>query len=144
MKRHKVTGCFHKFLEKAPAWYKEKTAKAESATSSVEVTLASLNPDGPCSIGDAMALVSGWTRGYGDVKEAATLAKAAPVAAVAGMIARELCESIGWTEGGLMSLMSLAQALQDDAFVALVRETVDNATKASSQTGKPEGESGNA
>jgi hypothetical protein len=42
---HKETGCFKKFPEKAPAWYKEKNAKTESAASSVEVTLASLNPE---------------------------------------------------------------------------------------------------
>ena len=45
MKGHKEAGCFKKFPEKAPAWYKDKTAKAESATSSVEVLLASLNPE---------------------------------------------------------------------------------------------------
>ena len=45
MKGDKETGCFKKFPEKALAWYKEKAAKAESATSSVEVTLASLNPE---------------------------------------------------------------------------------------------------
>ena len=45
LKGHKETGCFKKFPEKAPAWFKEKTAKAESAASSVEVTLASLNPE---------------------------------------------------------------------------------------------------
>ena len=45
MKGHKETGCFKKFPEKAPAWYKEKAVKAESAASSVEVTLASLNPE---------------------------------------------------------------------------------------------------
>ena len=43
LKGHKETGCFKKFPEKAPAWYKEKTVNAESAASSVEVTLASLN-----------------------------------------------------------------------------------------------------
>ena len=45
MKGHKETGCFKKFHEKALAWYKEKTVKAKSAASSVEVTLASLNPE---------------------------------------------------------------------------------------------------
>ena len=45
LKGHKEIGCFKKFPEKAPAWYKEKIAKVESAASSMEVTLASLNPD---------------------------------------------------------------------------------------------------
>ena len=45
MKGHKEAGCFKKFPKKAPAWYKEKTAKAESAASSVEVSLVSLNPE---------------------------------------------------------------------------------------------------
>jgi len=43
LKGHKETGCFKKFPEKAPAWYKEKAVKVESAASSVEVTLASLD-----------------------------------------------------------------------------------------------------
>ena len=34
-----------KFPEKSPAWFKEKTMKAESAASSMEVSLASLNPE---------------------------------------------------------------------------------------------------
>jgi len=45
LKGHEETGCFKKFPKKAPAWCKEKTTKAESAVSSVEVTLASLNPE---------------------------------------------------------------------------------------------------
>jgi len=45
LKGHKETGCFTKFPKKAPEWYKEKTMKAKSAASSVEVTLASLNPE---------------------------------------------------------------------------------------------------
>jgi hypothetical protein len=45
LKGHKEAGCFKKFPEKAPAWFKEKTTKAESATSSMEVSLASLNPE---------------------------------------------------------------------------------------------------
>jgi hypothetical protein len=45
LKGHKETSCFKKFPKKAPAWYKEKTVKAESAASSVEVTLVSLNPE---------------------------------------------------------------------------------------------------
>ena len=40
LKGHKEAGCFKKFPEKAPAWYKEKTTKAEAASSSVEVSLA--------------------------------------------------------------------------------------------------------
>ena len=40
MKGHKESGCFKKFPKKAPAWYKDKTVKAESAASSVEVSLA--------------------------------------------------------------------------------------------------------
>ena len=40
---HKEAGCFTKFPEKAPTWYKEKTAKDESVVSSIEVSLASLN-----------------------------------------------------------------------------------------------------
>ena len=45
LKGHNETGCFKKFPEKALAWYKEKTVKAKSAASSMEVTLASLNPE---------------------------------------------------------------------------------------------------
>ena len=45
MKGHKEAGCFKKFPEKAPAWCKEKTAKAESASSNVEVSLASFDPE---------------------------------------------------------------------------------------------------
>ena len=44
-KGHKETGCFKKFPDNALAWYKEKTAKAKSAVSSVEVTLTSLNSE---------------------------------------------------------------------------------------------------
>jgi hypothetical protein len=45
LKGHKEAGCFKKFPEKAPDWYMDKTAKAKSAASSVEVSLASLNPE---------------------------------------------------------------------------------------------------
>ena len=45
LKGHKEAGCFKKFPEKAPAWYKEKNAKAETASSSVEVSLASVDPE---------------------------------------------------------------------------------------------------
>jgi len=45
LKGHIETGCFKKFPKKALAWYKEKAAKAESVASSMEVTLASLNPE---------------------------------------------------------------------------------------------------
>jgi hypothetical protein len=45
LKGHKEVGCFKKFPEKAPAGYKEKTAKAESVSSSVEVSLASFDPE---------------------------------------------------------------------------------------------------
>jgi hypothetical protein len=41
----KEAGCFKKFPKIAPAWYKERTAKAKSAPSSVEVSLASLDPE---------------------------------------------------------------------------------------------------
>jgi hypothetical protein len=43
LKGHEEAGCFKKFPKKALAWFKEKIAKAESATSSVEMSLASLN-----------------------------------------------------------------------------------------------------
>jgi hypothetical protein len=42
LKGHKEAGCFKKYPKKAPAWFKEKTTKGESATSSVEVSLALL------------------------------------------------------------------------------------------------------
>ena len=45
LKGHEEASCFKKFPEKAPAWFKEKTAKAKSATSIMEVSLASLNPE---------------------------------------------------------------------------------------------------
>ncbi len=45
LKGHKEAGCFKKFLKKAPAWYKEKTAKAKAASSSVEVSLVSFDPE---------------------------------------------------------------------------------------------------
>ena len=45
LKGHKEAGCFKKFPEKAPAWYKEKNSKAEAASSSVEVSLASIDPE---------------------------------------------------------------------------------------------------
>jgi hypothetical protein len=41
LKGHKEADCFKKFPEKALAWYKDKTAKAESAASIVEVSHAS-------------------------------------------------------------------------------------------------------
>jgi hypothetical protein len=44
LKGHKETGCFKKFPKKAPAWYKEKNAKAETDASSMENTHASLGP----------------------------------------------------------------------------------------------------
>ncbi len=44
MKGHKETECYKKFCEKAPAWYKEKSAKTESASSNVEVSLMSFDP----------------------------------------------------------------------------------------------------
>jgi hypothetical protein len=44
LKGHTESVCFKKFPEKPLAWYREKTAKAKSAASSVEVTMASLNP----------------------------------------------------------------------------------------------------
>ena len=45
MKEHNEAGCTKKFPKIAPAWFKEKTAKAESVASSVEVSLASLDPE---------------------------------------------------------------------------------------------------
>ena len=39
MKGHKESQCFKKNPEKAPAWWKAKNDKVESATLSVEVTL---------------------------------------------------------------------------------------------------------
>ena len=45
LKGHKEAGYFKKFPKKAPAWYTEKTVKAKSAASSVEVSRASLNPE---------------------------------------------------------------------------------------------------
>ena len=42
MKGHKESQCFKKNPEKAPAWWKAKNNKAESATPSVEVTLTSI------------------------------------------------------------------------------------------------------
>ena len=42
MKGHKEAECYKKNPEKAPTWYKEKAAKAEAASSSVEVSLTSL------------------------------------------------------------------------------------------------------
>ena len=44
LKGHKEAECYKKNPEKAPAWYKEKAAKAEAASSSVEVSLTSLVP----------------------------------------------------------------------------------------------------
>lgn len=89
-----------------------------------KAVLASLNPDGPCNINDAMALVAGWTRGHGDVAEAQPLAVSCPTPAVAGMVARELCEAVGWTDGGLDVLMTFARCLRNPGFVAAMRETM--------------------
>ncbi len=44
LKGHKEEGCFKKFPDKAPSWYKENAAKTESASSNVEVSLTSLDP----------------------------------------------------------------------------------------------------
>jgi hypothetical protein len=44
LKGHKESGCFKKFPEKAPAWFKEKSAKTKSASLNVEVSLMSLDP----------------------------------------------------------------------------------------------------
>ena len=45
LKGHRVSQCFKKNSDKAPEWWKEKNTKTESASSSVEVTLASFgNP----------------------------------------------------------------------------------------------------
>ena len=43
VKWHKESQCFKKNPEEASKWWKEKSAKAESASSSVEVTLTSLS-----------------------------------------------------------------------------------------------------
>ena len=43
LKGHKDTRYFKKFHKKALAWYKEKNAKTESALSSMEVLLTSLD-----------------------------------------------------------------------------------------------------
>jgi hypothetical protein len=45
LKGHKEAECYKKHPEKAPAWYKEKAAKTETASSNVEVSLTSLVPD---------------------------------------------------------------------------------------------------
>ena len=45
LKGHKEAGFFKKFPKEAPAWYKEKNAKAKTASSSVEVSLASVDPE---------------------------------------------------------------------------------------------------
>ena len=62
LKVHKDEGCFKKFPEKAPYWYKEKTAKTESALSNVEVSLTALDPtkiqiDLKSLHGDTMAIL---------------------------------------------------------------------------------------
>ena len=45
LKGHKEAGCFKKFPKKALAWYKEKNAETKTASSSVEVSLASVDPE---------------------------------------------------------------------------------------------------
>ena len=62
LKGHKEEGCFKKFPEKAPSWYKEKNTKTKSASSNVEVSLTSLNPikiqiDLKSLHGDTMAIL---------------------------------------------------------------------------------------
>jgi hypothetical protein len=44
LKGHKEAECYKKHPEKAPAWYKEKAAKTETASSNVEESLMSLVP----------------------------------------------------------------------------------------------------
>ena len=44
LKGHKEEGCFKKFPDKAPSWYKEKAANTKLALSNVEVSLMSLDP----------------------------------------------------------------------------------------------------
>jgi hypothetical protein len=44
LKGHKEVECYKKFPEKAPTWYKEKAAKTEVASSSIEVSLTSVVP----------------------------------------------------------------------------------------------------
>lgn len=99
-------------------------AQTHEAEEDLKEVLASLATDGPRNINDARALVAGWTRGHEDVPCAFRLASTAPVAAVAGMIARQLCEVVGWSDGGLAELMTFGECLQDDGFVAAMRETM--------------------
>ncbi len=45
LKANKEAGFFNTFPKKAPVWYKEKTTKAKTSSSSMEVSLATLDPE---------------------------------------------------------------------------------------------------
>jgi hypothetical protein len=55
VKGHKESQCYKKNPEKAPNWWKEKNAKMESALSSIDVTLMSLDDPGKTAV-DMIAL----------------------------------------------------------------------------------------
>ncbi len=115
-------------------------SNAHEADDYFKAVLATLRPDGPNNIGDAMALVAGWTRGHGDIPEAVALASQAPVVALAGIIARHLCEEIGWRDGGVERLAAFSWALTSPNFRKFLVDVLDDVSSQCAASMKKEGD----
>jgi hypothetical protein len=119
-------------------------SSAHEADEQFKAVLATLRPDGPNNISDAMALVAGWTRGHGDIPVAAALAGQAPIPAIAGIIARHLCEDVGWKTGGADRLMAFAWALTSPNFLKFFCEVLDDAAQQSEKASNAKKGAGDA